>query len=326
LDLLASDWAAPRRVDITTFRSDGRLAAQEHYNPDGSVSRTTYLYNSVDQLEEVLWTSPDGAVTSRRYSYDQDGRLVRCASVAPDGTLRDIETSTYDQYGRKTTVRSIPPDLKGAVSYGVEGSEHFYGAPGAVEMTTIMTSTTGPSKSSSATLNTNPIRRIVFTRDEHGRVIREELLLASSVPPDFRAVLDTAAPEERERMLAALRTAFGQPGTFSSITNVYDAWGRVVERIRTMGTLSEERVTYAYDGYDNRVEETSEEARRRIDADETGGLRTAEEPIRRHATRVEYQYDSHGNWTERVVSGRHEPDPDFHRSNIERRAITYFGS
>src|SRR5439155_14081472 len=42
--------------------------------------------------------------------------------------------------------------------------------------------------------------------------------------------------------------------------------------------------------------------------------------------RYKYQYDTHGNWTERVVSVRLEQNPDFQRSNIERRKISYYAS
>ena len=40
--------------------------------------------------------------------------------------------------------------------------------------------------------------------------------------------------------------------------------------------------------------------------------------------RFEYVYDAQGNWTERIVSHRVEPNPDFQRGNIERRALTYY--
>jgi hypothetical protein len=50
-----------------------------------------------------------------------------------------------------------------------------------------------------------------------------------------------------------------------------------------------------------------------------------EKPARVDHVRFEYQYDAYGNWTERVVWARMEPDSDERRSNIERRAITYYG-
>jgi hypothetical protein len=41
--------------------------------------------------------------------------------------------------------------------------------------------------------------------------------------------------------------------------------------------------------------------------------------------RFEYQYDAYGNWIERVVWQRTEPNTDDRPSNIERRTITYYG-
>ena len=39
--------------------------------------------------------------------------------------------------------------------------------------------------------------------------------------------------------------------------------------------------------------------------------------------RLEYRDHAHGNWTERIVWFRPESEPDFQRSNIEHRAVTY---
>jgi hypothetical protein len=39
--------------------------------------------------------------------------------------------------------------------------------------------------------------------------------------------------------------------------------------------------------------------------------------------RFVYRYDAQGNWIERMVWYRLEPNLDFQRSNVERRAITY---
>ena len=40
--------------------------------------------------------------------------------------------------------------------------------------------------------------------------------------------------------------------------------------------------------------------------------------------RFEYTYDAAGNWTERIASGRFDRHPEFQRTNIERRTITYY--
>lgn len=47
--------------------------------------------------------------------------------------------------------------------------------------------------------------------------------------------------------------------------------------------------------------------------------------ISRSACQVQKQYDAHGNWTERIVSQRLEPNANERPSNIERRTISYCG-
>jgi YD repeat-containing protein len=55
-----------------------------------------------------------------------------------------------------------------------------------------------------------------------------------------------------------------------------------------------------------------------------GGVRTVKEEAGPHHTRYEYDYDARGNWTRRIVSWRSEAGVEFQRSNVERRAITYY--
>ena len=46
--------------------------------------------------------------------------------------------------------------------------------------------------------------------------------------------------------------------------------------------------------------------------------------LRTEHVRREYKYDAHGNWTERAVWSRLQQNPDFQRSNIERREFSYY--
>jgi hypothetical protein len=62
-----------------------------------------------------------------------------------------------------------------------------------------------------------------------------------------------------------------------------------------------------------------------VELDDDGVVRTTEEEPRvEQHNRYDYQYDSRGNWTERVVSYRIGSQPEFQRSNVERRTITYY--
>ena len=91
-----------------------------------------------------------------------------------------------------------------------------------------------------------------------------------------------------------------------------------------MGTLSEERVTVRYDDFDNPVEEVRSNVNREMRMDD-GVVKTEERPSHVQHVRFKYQYDAHGNWTERIVSQRLEPNANERPSNIERRTISYYG-
>jgi hypothetical protein len=91
-----------------------------------------------------------------------------------------------------------------------------------------------------------------------------------------------------------------------------------------MGRLGEHRSTYLYGDGDDPIEEINEDRHREANIKEDGGLEYAPDRVDLQRNLFEYRYDAHGNWTERVVWNRLEPNPDFQRSNVERRAITYY--
>jgi YD repeat-containing protein len=134
---------------------------------------------------------------------------------------------------------------------------------------------------------------------------------------------DTNVPsDERASMMELLKTVFDDQA-FSVATYAYDEKGRRIETIRRMGKLSEERVTVRYDAFDNPVEEVRSDVSGEMRMDD-GVVKTEERPSHVHHVRFEYQYDVHGNWTERIVWQRMEPSTDERPSNVERRAIAYY--
>jgi len=111
-----------------------------------------------------------------------------------------------------------------------------------------------------------------------------------------------------------------------STTYDYDDRGRQIGRITMMAGVSEDQTTWEYDEHDNPIRELHERTSGELRADESGNLQTMNQTSFKHEARYEYKYDSHGNWIERVVSVRYEVNPDFQRSNIERREIIYYSS
>ena len=105
----------------------------------------------------------------------------------------------------------------------------------------------------------------------------------------------------------------------------YDDRGRRIESLTSMGGATRDRTSTEYDELDNPIREIIEESvSGDFQSDESGNLRLVNEKVLRRDVRYEYKYDSQDNWTERVVSVRYETNPDFQRSNIERREISYY--
>lgn len=164
-----------------------------------------------------------------------------------------------------------------------------------------------PSKVVFQDANGDLVTQVVFVRDDAGRLLSEDVHLGAESA--FPELLEKAPPEERERMAALIQKAWGDWST----TYAYDAQGRMAERLRRTGTLSEEGTTYRYEDRDDPVEETTEHRSRDAGLDENGAVQYTPDKVSVTHGRFEYVHDAQGNWTERVVSG----------SNIERRAITY---
>jgi hypothetical protein len=95
---------------------------------------------------------------------------------------------------------------------------------------------------------------------------------------------------------------------------------RMVCRFGTEPAISPD---YLYDDTGLQIGETEEHYSRRFGVDENGGLQTNSEESHKHHLRFEHVLDAQGNWTERVVWSRLEPNPNFERSNVERREISY---
>ena len=124
-------------------------------------------------------------------------------------------------------------------------------------------------------------------------------------------------------MAELLAKVFGPSRSFSRTTYSYDEHGLPVERATEMGLLGGERSAFRYDAHGNPIEESTAQEDREFEADEQGELHVTKERSHTQHTRFQYQYDKQGNWTERVVWGRLEPNPNFERRNVERREITY---
>ena len=318
-NLAKDEWGPLRHFNSASFTRDGKLDESRHYNPDGTIARQKCLYDEAGRLVETQFWMDDALSNQTLYVYDNAGRHIRTVDVSRDGTRRDSEASTYDSSGRRTTVRFLVPHKPNVdVMYAVEGVDHGYGAPGAVTMTIACNAQDLPAEVLFHDAQNALIRRVVFVRDEVGRLLSDELQFGETPPfPELE--------EQAENRAAIFEVIFGPARAFMKTTNAYDEKGRVIERNMRTGYLGEDRTTIGYDEHDNPIEQTAEHYAREVSAGEHGELHTTSERSHTQRTRFDYQYDAEGNWTERVVWGRLEPNPNFQRSNLKRRGISYYG-
>jgi hypothetical protein len=268
----------------------------------------------------------DGPIDRTVYFYDEAGRHIRTMQLNHDGTETVLEVCSYDADRRKTKVRSLFPRESGSecgvgasTGYGIEGTDTAYGAPGAATMTVTYDENNLPSKVLFQDANHRPLNCVIFRRDSARRLLSEEMHQGERSP--FQAIVDQAPPDRREEMAARLKQVLGE--TLSNTTYVYDAQGRLAKREHRMGSLGGDCATYRYDTHDHPVEETVEHRSREASFDEAGNVHYSSDRVNVQHNRLEYRYDAHGNWTERIVWFRPESEPDFQRSNIEHRAVTY---
>jgi hypothetical protein len=330
-DLNQDDWQPLKHFTLTSFRSDGTVSTSDTHNPDGSIAHSRWLYDDAGRVAESNFWMNDGPIDRTVYFYDEAGRHIRTMQLNRDGTQTVLEVCSYDADGWKTKLRFLfpcepdsgckPGNACGASTrYGIEGTDTAYGAPGATTMTIMYDERNLPAKVLFHDANHHPLTCVTFQRDSAGRLLSEEMQQGERSP--FQDIMDQAPPERREQLAAMFKQVLGE--TVSNTTYAYDAEGRLVKREQRMGGLGGDSTTYRYDAHDDPVEETVEYRSREGSLDETGNVHYSSDRVIVQHNRFEYRYDAHMNWTERIVSFRPESEPDFQRSNIERRAITYY--
>jgi hypothetical protein len=303
-DLTLEQWRAAQHFTIVRFRPDGAIGESEHRNPDGTISHSSYSYDAAGRMQEARFGMNDGRINRSLYFYDERGRLERVVAVDHDGTEREVETCSYGQDGKRTKAYVVPAQLAKAFMYAIESTGQSYGAPGARTITTLYDDGGRPNEVFFHDADQRLLRRVVLARDGMGRLTTEELRLGEESPfPDV---------------------VFGPNSVLSSTSYAYDARNRVLYRGTRMGELGEHRTTFRYDDRDNPIEEIHEDISREMQIDEAGVLHTSTEKSSTQHARFDYTYDAQGNWLERVVWSRLESNPNFERSNITRREITYY--
>jgi hypothetical protein len=296
------EWRAPRGQTTVTFRPDGQASGTESHNPDGSILRSVHTYDVAGRIVEERTWKDEGTQWEVAYSYDALGRLAQKEVLSKEGRWK-AEERRYDDAGRLTKATFLPPNLSGAsISYAAQGPEFFPDDPHQV-----------PAEISVHDAGGGIVRRVVLSRDPERRLVTEVVYFAGESPfSELQPGANDMPPEERAEILAAIKATFSDD-VFCRMLYAYDVRGRLRERTMSMGTLSEERWTLEYQDRDDPIAQTTKSWDHGV-----------EQPQREQQTRFDYQYDSRGNWTERIVRYRIGSQQEFRRSNVEQRTITYY--
>jgi hypothetical protein len=315
---------AEERGDITfvEFRADGSLAQRSHRNPDASEWTTTYTYGDTGRLATVR-TENNGVIFDLQlFEYDTSGRLLRVIVRPTDRGDRLAESYEYDGAGRKKKTFFVDlaaqrPDTQ--YSWGVEGTDSYYSAPGAATLTTLYNEHEQPIDLMFRDEEGRLLSRVEFGY-EGGHLVEEaQTVIADTFPPEMLTSMNLA---QRETMLALL----GANDEPIRRLRRYDDQGRRAETRSRMGPLGGDRKTVVYNDQGDPIKEVFEHDEREYGIDEEGQLSGSPttQSTNRSEARLRYDHDAHGNWLTKTVESRGGTDQDFSLSSVERRTLTYF--
>ena len=309
-------WQDRRFFQFVAFDERGRVTRLDQRGAHESIHRTIYTFDAQGRVfEEVSGTAGAPASYTRTWTYDDRGRVLTVAATGEEGREHGGSRSTYDAQGGRTEIETFPAHVT-FDGYGVDGSEHSFGAPDAASKTTRYDEAGRSVEAVFHDRSGGPIRRVTFECDADGRVLREETEMIGTVP--FPGMSDVPGAE-LAKVQDFLRQALGMRMTYE-----YDAAGRLLRSTRQQGDMAEDRATYRYDDLGNLVEQDEESVNRDMHFDADGTPRPTADVRRFHHVRFAYVYDARSNWTERVVSTRFREDDGFAPSNVEWRAIDYW--
>jgi YD repeat-containing protein len=306
-----------KTLHTTEYDIEGRILAARWRNSNGSewANHYTYTYNAGGQLLKTVCGNESEPPSETVYVYDDQERLQ---SITDRQNPANPVTFRYDEHGRKTKVQvSRPEDYRPNLS--TSGDSPFWSADmppnlqGGGSALTIYDEHDRPTQVQVRDSQGELISRAVRTYDAHGRIAEEKLIhddLLTIFPADLRTrILETpgASLEEVREQLKKLMG--GQAGP-SSVAFSYDAQGRITQKTRRVFN-SVDRIEITYNQQGDKILEIT---------------RTTQEdrPEQYSEGHVSYQYDSHGNWTEKLDSYCSIPGGTQVTSTRTLRTLEYF--
>lgn len=313
----------PFMAQVITTTPGTRLSDREKDRLRGLVKTCTeFIGDDTEPMSETEYAADgrlmvkryisNGSRVERVYSYDGMGRLIGVTGA--DGT----DEFHHDDQGKKTRVRTVSPipDQQGIALTGVDAkfdfTEEGYELKRGGSVTTSYNDDDQPIESLVRAAQGELLTNIVHNYAD-GRLISETLEPeAFELPGQLR---DQLSEDQRGALQAKMKAFMVQFG-FGNMERsyVYDKEGRVIRRLMRMGNQhQEESITY---------NEHGDVAGTIYSRSGSLQLPNHPDPLNlndKSSVRYSYEYDNHGNWTEKVATMAESES-----SWVTRRKLTYY--
>ena len=311
----------------TVYDPDGRILSTRSRNSDGSQWVTCYEYSNSGQLLKTASGIEGQALTETTYSYDPRGRIEK---ITTDSRSETPIFFRYDQHGGKTKVQtSRASAYRPHVATGgspFEAADMAPNLPNGGTTTTTYDEHDRPTEVQVRDTHGQLVNRALRTFDARGQVSEEKQIydnVMTMFPPEtLQKLLDDSglsADQLRLELHAQLTELMkGQAGPYSASYR-YDSGGRLIQTGRRIFNHADE-----IDNTYNEHGDTESEITRSTRPEAEGEPTPPGPPPTYSETRYSYQYDQHGNWTEKTVSYRSSSDAVFQPSTVIRRSLTYY--
>lgn len=300
------------------FDPEGHLHSMSHTNPDGTEWETHFNYNESGTLVSTTSGPKGGPQTKVINEYDVSGRILKTMSSARDVP---VATYTYDEQGRKQkTQTSSASDYKERLAYGgtpFSAADHAPNLPGGGTTTTVYDDLDRPFEIEVRDDTGEVVSRAIRIFNAKGQVIEDKQILSDPTlifpRKTLQQIVNQAGISPDDLRAELLKLMNGNSGPFGE-KHEYDAQGRIVKTYRHIFNR-EEIVETSYNEHGDPMREIT----RLVLAAEGSPPEPAFNEVN-----FQYQYDGNGNWTEKTVLYRTDPDEDLKESSTMRRYLKYF--
>jgi YD repeat-containing protein len=310
-----------RMVTTSKYDPDGRMYEHSYINNDGTKGVESLTYDADGHLLHTSWGAKDGS-SDATYNYDAQGRLISITG-GKDWTA----AFEYDDQGRKTRIvksENAPSTKDRALGASIDSEDLFLVPPPGGIVKTSFNERDQAVESQVYTSGGERMSRLTRAYDAKGRVTELSYVIENPgllLSPETRELIaaEPGAAEELSRPIVMIRISY-----------TYDDQGRVAEKHEHNGYARETVTKIAYNDHGDEIEELSTATGHLNPPErEAGGAGAASSdaqplPDEHAEVHFDYQYDSFGNWTEKIVSWPAEANRPATTWSITHRTITYY--